>query len=117
MLRRSQKALKSLRTLALGDVRLDFAQQQAWRGKKPLHLTAKEFAILRLLAEAEGEAISRDRFLDAVWGYTAFPTTRTVDMHIATLRSKIEKNPEKPRYIHTVHGVGYRLALDGGIAK
>ena len=117
LLRRSQKALKSLRTLALGDVRLDFAQQQAWRGKKPLHLTAKEFAILRLLAEAEGEAISRDRFLDAVWGYTAFPTTRTVDMHIATLRSKIEKNPEKPRYIHTVHGVGYRLALDGGIAK
>ena len=117
LLRRSQKALKPLRTLTLGDVRLDFAQQQARRGKKQLHLTAKEFAVLRLLAEAEGEAISRDRFLDAVWGYTAFPTTRTVDMHIATLRSKIEKNPEKPRFIHTVHGVGYRLALDGGIAK
>ena len=117
LLRRSQKALKPLRTLTLGDVRLDFAQQQARRGKKQLHLTAKEFAVLRLLAEAEGEAISRDRFLDAVWGYTAFPTTRTVDMHIATLRSKIEKNPEKPRYIHTVHGVDYRLALDGGIAK
>ena len=111
LLRRSQKALKPLRTLTLGDVRLDFAQQQARRGKKQLHLTAKEFAVLRLLAEAEGEAISRDRFLDAVWGYTAFPTTRTVDMHIATLRSKIEKNPEKPRFIHTVHGVGYRLEL------
>jgi len=109
LLRRSQKALKALRTLSLGDVRLDFAQQQAWRGRKALHLTAKEFAVLRLLAEAEGEAVSRDRFLDAVWGYTAFPTTRTVDMHIATLRGKIEKNPEKPRFIHTVHGVGYRL--------
>ena len=111
ILRRAQKAAKPLRVLALGDVRLDFAQQQAWRGKKPLHLTAKEFAVLRLLAEAEGEPVSRDRFLDAVWGYTAFPTTRTVDMHIATLRSKIEKNPDKPRFIHTVHGVGYRLEL------
>jgi DNA-binding response OmpR family regulator len=109
LLRRSQKSLKALRTLTLGDVRLDFAQQQAWRGKKPLHLTAKEFAVLRLLAEAEGEAVSRDRFLDAVWGYTAFPTTRTVDMHIATLRGKIERNPEEPRWIKTVHGVGYRL--------
>ena len=109
ILRRAQKATKPLRTLALGDVRLDFARQQAWRGRKPLHLTAKEFAVLRLLAEAEGEPVSRDRFLDAVWGYTAFPTTRTVDMHIATLRSKIEKNPDKPRFIHTVHGIGYRL--------
>jgi DNA-binding response OmpR family regulator len=112
LLRRSQKALKPLRTLTLGDVRLDFAQQQAWRGRKPLHLTAKEFAILRLLAEAEGEVVSRDRFLDAVWGYTAFPTTRTVDMHIATLRAKIEKHPDKPRFIHTVHGVGYRLEIE-----
>jgi DNA-binding response OmpR family regulator len=111
VLRRAHRATKPLRTLALGDVRLDFAQQQARRGRKPLHLTAKEFAVLRLLAEAEGEPVSRDRFLDAVWGYTAFPTTRTVDMHIATLRSKIETNPDKPRFIHTVHGVGYRLEL------
>ena len=111
LLRRTQKAAKPLRTITLGDVRLDFAQQQAWRGRKPLHLTAKEFSVLRLLTEAEGDAVSRERFLDAVWGYTAFPTTRTVDMHIATLRSKIEKNPDKPRFIHTVHGVGYRLEL------
>ncbi len=112
LLRRAHKTTRALRTLTLGDVRLDFVQQQAWRGRKELHLTAKEFAVLRLLAEAEGEPISRDRFLDAVWGYTAFPTTRTVDMHIATLRGKIEKNPEKPRFIHTVHGVGYRLEME-----
>jgi DNA-binding response OmpR family regulator len=115
ILRRAQKSSKPLRSLMLGDVRLDFAQQQAWRGRKPLHLTAKEFSVLRLLAEAEGEVVSRERFLDAVWGYTAFPTTRTVDMHIATLRSKIEKNPEKPRFIHTVHGVGYRM--EAGTAR
>jgi len=75
-------------------------------------LNCQEFAVLRLLAEAAGEPVSRERFLDAVWGYTAFPTTRTVDMHIASLRAKVEKNAEQPRFIHTVHGVGYRLSLN-----
>lgn len=98
-------------TLQLGDVHIDFARQQAARGRKPLHLTAKEFAALRLMAEHAGEVISRERFLDAVWGYAAFPTTRTVDTHIASLRSKIEKHPERPRWIITVHGAGYRLEL------
>ena len=53
--------------------------------------------------------IQRERFLDVVWGYGAFPTTRTVDMHIASLRRKLEKNPDEPRWITTVHGVGYCL--------
>ncbi|HXJ56651.1 MAG TPA: response regulator transcription factor [Verrucomicrobiae bacterium] len=109
MLRRVAHAAPPLRTLTLGAVRIDFAQQQAWRGRKPLHFTAKEFAVLRLLAEAEGQTVSRERFLDLAWGYTAFPTTRTVDVHIASLRHKIEKDPDAPKYIHTVHGVGYRL--------
>jgi len=109
VLRRVSKSAPLLRTLTLGPVRIDFVQQQAWRGRKALHLTAKEFAMLRLLAEAGGEPVSRDRFLDLVWGYAAFPTTRTVDMHIASLRQKLEKNPETPRFILTVHGVGYRL--------
>jgi DNA-binding response OmpR family regulator len=113
VLRRVQKPSKDLRTLTLGDVRVDFAQQQAWRKRKPLHLTAKEFAMLRLLAEARGEVVSRERFLDLVWGYAAFPTTRTVDTHVASLRAKIEKNPEEPRWIKTVHGVGYRLERGG----
>ena len=65
--------------------------------------------MLRLMAEAEGEPVSRERFLDVVWGYTAFPTTRTVDNHIASLRGKLEKNPDEPRWLKTVHGVGYRL--------
>jgi len=111
MLRRVQKPARQLKTLGLGEVRIDFAQQKAWRGRKPLHLTTKEFSMLRLLAEARGEPVSRERFLDIVWGYTAFPTTRTVDNHVASLRSKIEKNPDDPRWIQTVHGVGYRLEL------
>jgi DNA-binding response OmpR family regulator len=109
LLRRVQKPSQQIKTLTLGDVRIDFVALQAWRGKRPLHLTAKEFATLRLLAESAGEAVARERFLDVVWGVTAFPTTRTVDNHIATLRAKIEPDPDEPRWIKTVHGVGYRL--------
>ena len=109
LLRRVHKQTRVPGQLTLGEVRVDLSKQTAWRGRKPMHLTAKEFAMLRLLAEAQGEPVSRERFLDIVWGYTAFPTTRTVDNHIASLRSKIEKDPERPRWIHTVHGVGYRL--------
>ena len=55
--------------------------------------------------------MSRERFLDVVWGYAAFPTTRTVDNHVASLRRKLEKNPDEPRWLKTVHGVGYKLEL------
>jgi len=95
--------------LSLGDVKIDLVKQTAVRGRKELHLTAKELAMLRLLAETPGEPVSREKFLDVVWGYAAFPTTRTVDNHVVSLRSKIERDPEKPRWIKTVHGVGYKL--------
>ena len=113
LVRRFQRKEKALALLSLGEVQIDLGRQIASRRKKPLHLTAKEFGMLRLLAEAEGEPISRERFLDVVWGYAAFPTTRTVDNHIASLRSKIERHPEDPKWIKTVHGVGYRLELTG----
>lgn len=109
LLRRSQKKSKSPAKLKLGEVEIDLARQTALRGRKPVHLTAKEFSMLRLLAEAEGQPVSRDKFLDVVWGYTSFPTTRTVDNHIASLRAKLEKNPDAPRWLKTVHGVGYKL--------
>jgi DNA-binding response OmpR family regulator len=111
LLRRVQRQAHTLRTVSLGDVRIDFVQQRAWRGEAEVYFTAKEFAMLRLLLESPGEPVSRDRFLDVVWGYTAFPTTRTVDKHIASLRSKIEDNPDQPRWIQTVHSVGYRVDL------
>jgi DNA-binding response OmpR family regulator len=114
LLRRTHKQTRAPAALTLGEIRIDLAKQTATRGKNPVHLTAKEFAMLRLLAETQGEPVSRERFLDIVWGYTAFPTTRTVDNHIASLRAKIEQDPEKPRWIHTVHGVGYRLDLEKG---
>jgi DNA-binding response OmpR family regulator len=109
LLRRTQRAGKSPAKLTLGEVEIDLARQTAMRGRKQIHLTAKEFAMLRLLAEAAGEPVSREKFLDVVWGYAAFPTTRTVDNHIASLRAKLERNPESPRWLKTVHGVGYKL--------
>jgi DNA-binding response OmpR family regulator len=111
LLRRVERKTKSPVKLKLGETEIDLARQTAVRGKKPVHLTAKEFAMLRLLAEADGEPVTRERFLDVVWGYTAFPTTRTVDNHVASLRAKLEKNPDAPRWLKTVHGVGYRLEL------
>ncbi|HXR05226.1 MAG TPA: response regulator transcription factor [Verrucomicrobiae bacterium] len=111
LLRRFQRHGKAAEKLKLGDIEIDLARQTAVRAKKPVHLTAKEFAMLRLMAEAEGEPVTRERFLDVVWGYTAFPTTRTVDNHIASLRGKIEPDPDEPRWITTVHGVGYRLEI------
>ena len=111
LLRRSERKTKSPVKLKLGETEIDLARQTAARCKKEIHLTAKEFAMLRLLAEAEGEPVSREKFLDEVWGYTSFPTTRTVDNHVASLRAKLEKNPDAPRWLKTVHGVGYKLDL------
>lgn len=111
LLRRTQRQARSVTALTLGDTKIDLVKQTASRGRKQLHLTAKEFAMLRLLAESPGEPVSRERFLDVVWGYGSFPTTRTVDNHIASLRAKLEADPERPRWIKTVHGVGYKLEL------
>jgi DNA-binding response OmpR family regulator len=91
-------------------VQVDLVKLTVLRGREPLRLTAKEFAVLRLLAEAGGEPVTRQRFLDLVWGYAAFPTTRTVDNHIASLRAKLEADASSKPWIDTVHGVGYRLA-------
>lgn len=109
LLRRTTRPETSLGRVRFGDVSIDFSQRRAWRGAQSVALTAKEFEILRLLLERPGEVISRERFLDAVWGYTAFPTTRTVDRHVATLRTKLGDDAETPRWIRTVHRAGYRF--------
>ena len=111
LLRRTQKNGQAVNKLSFGDIVVDLARQTATRGKRELHLTPKEFAMLRLMAATPGEPVSRERFLDAVWGYGAFPTTRTVDNHIASLRRKLGENPDEPRWLKTVHGVGYKLEV------
>jgi len=105
LLRRSNPESESaIESLQLGDALIDFKKQTAKRAGEDLAMTAKEFAVLRLLAARPGEPVTRDEFLDHVWGYAAYPTTRTVDNHIAMLRSKFGKDA-----IETLHGVGYRL--------
>ena len=111
LLRRFQRQHPAADKLKLGEIEIDLIRQTAGRGKKQIHLTAKEFSMLRLMAEAEGEPVTRERFLDVVWGYAAFPTTRTVDNHMASLRAKLERDPDEPRWLKTVHGVGYKLEL------
>ncbi len=111
LLRRTRREGVSPEKLQLGEVEVDFVRQTALLGRRKIHLSAKEFAMLRLMAETPGEPVTRERFLDLVWDYTSFPTTRTVDNHIASLRAKIEANPNAPRWIKTVHGVGYKLDL------
>ncbi len=97
-------------TIAFGDVRIHLRARQTFKAGREVQLTRKEFDLLRFLAEHRGEVLTRDRLLDEVWGYTQFPTTRTVDTHILRLRQKFEADPEHPRHILTVHGQGYKLA-------
>ena len=104
-------------TLQLGEVRVDLARQETTLNGSSLDLTAREYAMLRLLTQAEGAPVSRDQFLDQVWGFTSFPSTRTVDTHIMQLRKKIESHPEEPHWIQTAHGMGYRLILTDDFTK
>jgi DNA-binding response OmpR family regulator len=99
-------------SLKLGNVFLDFKKYEAIKEGVKLNLTPKEFGVLRCLASRAGDVVTRDELLDEVWGYEKFPTTRTVDNHLAQIRSKIEENPSDPRYLITVHGVGYKLVWD-----
>jgi two-component system, OmpR family, alkaline phosphatase synthesis response regulator PhoP len=97
-------------TYAFGDVRVDFRQAQVFRDGAPVPLSALEFKLLAYFIEHRGALLTRDELLDKVWGYDAMPTTRTVDVHVASLRQKLEKNPSRPEYILTVHRRGYRFA-------
>lgn len=114
LLRRTSRHAHAPALLRFGEAEIDLVRQTARRGRKPLHLTPKEYGMLRLMAETPGQPVSRERFLDVVWGYTAFPTTRTVDNHVANLRSLLEPCAERPQYIETVHGVGYKLTFAEG---
>jgi DNA-binding response OmpR family regulator len=95
---------------AFGDARVRPRGRQAFRAGRPVGLTRKEFELLVYLLEHRGEVVTRERLLDEVWGYERFPTTRTVDTHILRLRRKFEADPDRPAFILTVHGQGYRFA-------
>ena len=91
------------------DVRVDFRSTEVRRGDEQLQLSAKEFQLLKYFIEHRGVTLSREVLLHEVWGYESTPSTRTVDVHVAWLRQKIEEDPKKPKLILTVHGMGYKF--------
>ena len=109
VLRRSTTAPKEQEKYSFGEVEVDLKSCQVSRLGKELEFSSKEFELLRYFLCHPGEALSRDRLLEDVWGYDRFPTTRTVDAHIVRLRQKVEPRPEEPRFILTVHGTGYKF--------
>lgn len=113
LMRRSANTVKPQPNGAFrfGDIGVDFRRAQVTRNQRPVEMSAMEFRLLQFFIENRGTVHSRDDLLDAVWGYDATPTTRTVDVHIAWLRQKIEDNPRHPQYIQTVHGMGYRFVV------
>jgi len=108
-LRRTACENAAVEQFQFGEVELDFKRQHAARAGQRLHLTAREFDILKYFVRRRGETISRDELLDKVWGFRAYPLSRTVDNHIAKLRQKIERLPTEPEYLITVHGLGYKF--------
>lgn len=92
-----------------GPVRIDFRRAEVTRDSQPVDLSALEFRLLRYFIEHRGETLSRDELLNEVWGYNAFVSTRTVDVHVAWLRQKLELHPRHPKHILTVHGLGYKF--------
>ena len=92
-----------------GNVAIDFRKAEVTRDGQPLDLAAREFQLLRYFVEHRGATLTREELLNEVWGYNAMPSTRTVDVHVAWLRQKVEPAPKHPQYILTVHGMGYKF--------
>jgi two-component system alkaline phosphatase synthesis response regulator PhoP len=109
LLRRSRKPASEAGSFRFSDVVVDFRSAEVAREGRPVALSAREFQLLRYLIERKQELITRDQLLSEVWGYEALPSTRTVDVHMAWLRQKLEPNPKHPRHIVTVRGLGYRF--------
>jgi two-component system alkaline phosphatase synthesis response regulator PhoP len=100
----------SLERYQFGDVAVDVRKAEVTKKGAQVELSAKEFHLLRYLIEHRGATVSRDELLHQVWGYQNMPSTRTVDVHVAWLRQKLEANPRIPQFILTVHGLGYKFA-------
>jgi two-component system alkaline phosphatase synthesis response regulator PhoP len=109
ILRRSDGAKKRLERYRFSDLELDFEAYRAKKAGEALELSPREFELLRYLIEHKGDTVTRDKLLEDVWGYESYPSTRTVDTHIAKLRAKIGDSGTEPRWILTIHGVGYKF--------
>jgi len=110
LLRRAPAFSTAGEVFQLGAIRVDLRRTQVTRHGKPVPLSAKEFQLLRYLVEHRGTTVSRETLLSEVWGYGGVTSSRTVDVHVAWLRQKLEEDPRQPQWILTVHGLGYKLS-------
>ena len=109
LLRRSGEGSTGLHRYEFGEIVVDFRRAEVHRAGEPVALSSMELRLLQEFIEHRGELLSRDHLLDEVWGYEETPMSRTVDVHVASLRQKLEPTPSHPRYIVTVHRRGYRF--------
>ncbi|HEY0782149.1 MAG TPA: response regulator transcription factor [Thermoanaerobaculia bacterium] len=109
VLRRAPAPPVSTAPFQFGDVTVDFKRHEARKAGQPIELSPREFQLLAFFVEHRGEIVTRDTLLDAVWEGSSLPFTRTVDMHIAKLRKKIEDNPGDPKFLVTLHRLGYKF--------
>ncbi len=115
--RRDRPQAAVVQQFTLGAARVDLAAFTIERGGAMHTLSPKEAGMLRLLRQHEGRAVSRSLFLTQVWGGDQFVGDRTIDTHMLNLRQKVEQDPKQPRFLLTVHGIGYRLAGDDGLDR
>ena len=111
VLRRTRPAAAEAASARFGDVEVDFRAGAVRKGGEVVELSARELRLLRYFVEHEGEVVSRDTLLDDVWDYDEPPLTRTVDVHVAKLRKKLEEDAADPRHIITVHRMGYKFVI------
>ena len=109
LLRRSEGKHPKLARYRFADIDLDFEHYKATKGGETIEMSPRELELLRYLIERKGETVTRDQLLEEVWGYENSPTTRTVDTHIAKLRAKIGDSGSEPKWILTIHGMGYKF--------
>jgi two-component system alkaline phosphatase synthesis response regulator PhoP len=108
--RRAPAAAGDATRFQFGDVSVDFRKAEVTVEGRPVELSARELQLLRYFLEHKGATLTRQELLDAVWGWNVTSSTRTVDVHVAGLRKKLEPDPREPRYILTLHGIGYKFA-------
>jgi DNA-binding response OmpR family regulator len=109
LLRRTGSIQREIDDYAFGEIRLDFKKLEAFKRKTAVKLSSREFAVMKYLILHEGAVVTREMLLDDVWGYETFPTTRTVDNYILSLRRKLEDDPANPKHIVTMHTSGYKF--------
>ena len=110
LLRRIRKENRiPVRTFQFGDVEIDFESTEARKAGRPVNMATKELQLLRYLVDHRERVVPREEILQKVWEYASEVSSRTVDVHIAWLRQKLEYNPQTPRHIHTIRGKGYRF--------